>query len=99
MKRPPLLDKRGDEYEADALPLQFRQAFRERGERHRMRMADGDGGAVPSGIASGELELRENGFARFDIIEKHFARCSGDSRLTRSVVSGRGGGGAAVHEK
>ena len=62
------------ENQVNAVRCELRDAIGESGDGGGPWVADGDGEAVAAGVASGEFELFENGFARCDVVEENFAR-------------------------
>jgi len=68
-----LMGELGSKNQMNSAPLQFRDAFRERRDRFRMRMPDGNGRAVTFRVAGGKLELRQHRCARGGVVEKDFS--------------------------
>ena len=100
--RPPkelLTNEVGNQDEPDAAGFEFGHAFGESGNRCRVGMANGDGGAVASGVAGGERELGEDRVLRGRVVEENFARGRGHAGAFGGVVGDGRGGGAAVDEE
>jgi len=89
----------GGEDEADAASFEAGNAVGEGGDSSRMRMADGDGGAVAQGVARRQVELREDRFTRLCIVEEDLARGRADTCILSAVVRYGRCRGAAVDEK
>jgi hypothetical protein len=64
-----------------------------------MRVADGDGAAVVTGVLYREVELDADGSRIFCVIQEDIPRRRGHSGVNRGVVSDRGGSGAAIDEE
>ena len=81
------------------LCFEARDAVGERGDGGGAGMSDGDGEAVAAGVAGGEFELSEDGFARGDVVQKNFARSGAHAVALGGVVGHGPGVGAAVYEE